>query len=148
MNLHKFSWALAFVLVLLVGTALGSHLHSLTLRNSTKSVNRPIKISAKGAYPHGQFARPGDTISFCRPEGGPFTVDFDPKSPFVGGGKFHFDENDCPGGTNPTPSPALVSASDPSDCDVYPYHLTIDKTPSDPHVIVAGGSVPDFLKQQ
>jgi hypothetical protein len=98
--------------------------------------NHPIKIDStanEGAKPHGMLVLAGDTITWCRDDGGKFSVDFKGKTPFQDGKK-HFDETDC------TASPdAVIAASGYNDNDVYKYTVTADGKTFDPHVIIAGG---------
>jgi plastocyanin len=101
-----------------------------------KRGNHPIKIDSnisEGARPHGVLVSAGDTITWCRDDGGKFSVDFKDKSPFTDHKK-HFDDKDCN-------SPDVIDqASTTNDNDVYKYSVTADgKPPFDPHVIVAGG---------
>jgi hypothetical protein len=84
------------------------------------------------ATPHGLLILNG-TVTWSRPEGGGFSVDFD-ESPFQDH-TTHFDQNHA----------TSQSANPPSsitDNDVYKYTLTVDGKRNDPHVIIVGGGKP------
>jgi len=100
-------------------------------------------LSSPKISKHGPVLYEGDTVGWCRLEAkAPFTVDFDPDTPLLdskGVAVYHVDESKCPDSTTPTIFYTIKKATNAQDGDVYPYHLTMDQKPSDPHIIVAGG---------
>jgi hypothetical protein len=101
---------------------------------SVKIVAGPHKVivsAALGAVPHALLVSENDTVTWCRPETGSFSVEFK-NSPFKDG-RTKFTDKDCD--TNPP----VAKAATPNDADVYKYALSVDSKEIDPHVIIVGG---------
>src|ERR1700689_519867 len=120
--LHTF--AIALVVIIGVGVLLLATARPLDYR-SVKIVAGPHKVivsAALGAVPHALLVSENDTVTWCRPETGSFSVEFK-NSP----------NKDCD--TNPP----VAKAATPNDADVYKYALSVDSKEIDPHVIIVGG---------